>query len=572
MSSELRSAGSLSRSSGEQYSGGTIRKPTDMTEVTDLISSARAAFVRKDWDAARRRLLAARSSTELETPELEVLAESGWWLGIVPESLAHSEDVYRRLSGTGDHSAAAMKAIELSLQWATRGDIVVASGWMNRARRWLQQNQETAEYGYLLYLECSQSMDLEEDPGPASEAAEVLDHLAELLDNPTLACFARVLNGLALVRGGQTEPGFKELDEAMLSVLAGDMSPVWAGDIYCTVVHLCHILGDFSRMRAWNSALDRWTAGLSATFIYAGVTRIHHLQLISAEGDWDTVEREIGPHSDQLVDAHGWMAGAGYYELGEVRRLRGNVHGALAAYANARNVGVDPQPGEALLHDSAGKHDLALNQLRAAIGESGPLERARLLLPAIELALAQDRRALADTWSDDLQRVAAKYASPGIQASARHAQGALLLARGRAAEAVPHLDSAARTYREQRVRYSTAKIHELLAECRRQLDQPDAADAEIATALAIYRQLGAIPDIKRIEGGPTPGGLTARENEVLSLVSGGASNRQVAQTLVISEKTVGRHLANIFTKIGVESRTAAAAWASEHSLPRRMPR
>lgn len=543
-----------------------------MTEVTDLISSARAAFVRKDWNAARRGLIAARNRTELETPELEVLAESGWWLGNVPESLALSEDVYRRLHGAGDHPAAAMKAIELSLQWATRGDIVVASGWMNRARRLLRQNQETAEYGYLLYVESSQSVDLEEDPGPAQEAAEILDQLAELLDNPTLACFAHVLNGLALVRGGQTEAGFKELDEAMLSVLAGDIPPVWAGDIYCTVVHLCHILGDFSRMRAWNNALERWTAGLSATFIYAGVTRIHDLQLISAEGDWDTVEREIGPRSDQLVDAHGWMAGAGYYELGEVRRLKGNVEGALAAYASARKARVDPQPGEALLQDSAGEHELALNQLRAAIGESGPLERARLLLPAIELALAQDHRALADTWSDDLQHIAAMYSSPGIQAWARHAHGAVLLATGRAAEAVPHLDSAARTYREQRVRYSTAKIHELLAECRRELDQPDAADAELATALAIYRQLGAFPDSERIEGRATPGGLTPRESEVLSLVCGGASNRQVAQTLVISEKTVGRHLANIFTKIGVESRTAAAAWARERNLPPRVPR
>ena len=542
-----------------------------MTEVTDLISSARAAFVRKDWDGARRSLLAARTSSELETPELEVLAESGWWLGILPESLALSEDVYRRLTGTGDHSAAAMKAIELSLQWATRGDIVVASGWMNRARRLLRKNQQTPEYGYLLYLEGSQSMDLEEDPGPAREAAGVLDHLADLLDNPTLASLARVLHGLALVRGGQSEAGFEELDEAMLSVLAGDISPVWAGDIYCTVVHLCHILGDFSRMRAWNSALDRWTAGQSATFIYAGVTRIHNLQLISAEGDWDTVEREIGPRSDQLVDAHGWVAGAGYYELGEVSRLRGNVEGAVAAYASARKVGVDPQPGEALLQDSAGEHDLALNQLRAAIGESGPLERARLLLPAIELALAQDHPALANTWSDELQRTAAKYASPGIRAWARHARGAVLLATGLAAEAIPHLDSAARTYREQRVRYSTAKIHELLAECRRQLNQPDAADAETATSLAIYRQLGARPDIARIQRGATPGGLTARESEVLSLICGGASNRQVARTLVISEKTVGRHLANIFTKIGVASRTAAAAWARERNLPPRVP-
>ena len=536
----------------------------------DLITSARAAFARRDWPAARLGLLSAKTATDLELRDLDALAEAMWWLGNIPESLSVAEELYRGLAGAGDRPAAAMKAIILSLQWGSRGDLVVASGWINRARRLLQDLPEGPEHGYLLYLESAMSLDLEEGPGPAQAAAAKLDALAHRLADPTLGCFARVLAGLAGVRAGRTEDGFSELDEAMLPVLAGDVAPVWSGDIYCTVIHLCHQLGDLARMRAWTGALEHWTASQSATFLYTGVARIHELQLVSAEGGWDAVEREIEASSDNLVDAQGWMAGAGYYELGEVRRLRGNSAGALAAYRRAREVGVDPQPGEALLHHAAGDGTRALNQLRASLGESRLLDRARLLLPATELALDQRAPLLAETLAAELEQTAVRFAAPGIQAWACQARGAVLQATGRAREALPFLDAAARTYRAQRARYRTARIHELLAACRRDLGQTGAAEADLATALAIYRQLGAVPDVARLEAGTADGtgrgGLTARECEVLAHISTGASNRQVAAALVISEKTVGRHVANIFGKIGVTTRTAAAGWARDHGL------
>ncbi|WP_181038865.1 hypothetical protein [Arthrobacter sp. Y81] len=260
----------------------------------DLITSARAAFARRDWPAARLGLLTARTTTDLELQDLDALAEATWWLGNIPESLSVAEELYRGLTAGGDRPAAAMKAIVLSLQWGMRGDLMVASGWLNRARRLLQDLPERPEHGYLLYLESAMSLDLEEDPGPAQAAADQLDSLARRLADPTLGCFARVLAGLAGVRAGRTEDGFSDLDEAMLPVLAGDVAPVWSGDIYCTVIHLCHQLGDLARMRAWTDALEHWTAGQSANFVYTGVARVHELQLVSAEGGWDAVERELG--------------------------------------------------------------------------------------------------------------------------------------------------------------------------------------------------------------------------------------------------------------------------------------
>ena len=141
---------------------------------------------------------------------------------------------------------------------------------------------------------------------------------------------------MAAIRRGETAAGFAALDEALLPVLAGRIDPLWAGDIYCTTIHLCDDLGDLARMREWTESLARWSGPLSETFMYAAVTRVHELQLIAAEGDWDVVEAELGRQSDSLIGAHGWLTGIGYYELGEVRRLRGDVAGAAAAYGRAR--------------------------------------------------------------------------------------------------------------------------------------------------------------------------------------------------------------------------------------------
>lgn len=539
-----------------------------MPELEQLLASGREAFARRDWPAARNSLAAAAGRMPLTTPDLEALSSSSWWLGNVAAALTEAEELFRRFTGAGNRAGAARTALELALRWGTRGDLALASGWLNRARRELRGLEDQPVYGYLLYLEASMAMDfeLERAPGDGAGAAVAeLEALSRATADPALHCFACVLSGSALVRAGQAEAGFRDLDEAMLPVLAGDVPAEWSGDIYCTVVHLCHILGDYARMKAWTGALERWTSALSDTFVYASVARVHELQLLGVEGAWDEVAREIGPLSEKLAGAHSWMAGAGFYELGEILRLRGDAAAARQAFARVRDAGVDPQPGESLLMFAAGQHHQALEQLNRALGESGTLDRARLLPAATEIALACRQPDLAAAYCDELERTAARFSSPGFQAWAHHARAQLLLFEGQAGEALPALEAAARIYRGQRARYSLARVHELSALCRTVLKQVAAAEADRATALAIYRQLGAAPDAARLDA-PLPGGLTAREAEVLALVTRGASNRDVASTLVLSEKTVGRHLANIFQKIGVSSRTGAAGWAREHHL------
>ena len=501
--------------------------------------------------------------------ELEREADRAWWRGDGAASMAASEQVYRRRLEADDSAAAAHQALTLTLEWATRGDIEVASGWLNRARKLLAVLPPSADHGYLAYVDATIVMDTEGDPGPAREVAAVLSRMATTFDDPALACFALVLSGVAAVREGHAKDGFGDLDEAMLPVLAGQVPPLWSGDIYCSVIHLCEGLGDLARMRAWTDALDRWATPQSETFMYAGVTRIHQLQLIAAEGGWDVVEAELGRRSEGLVGSHGWLAGAGFHELGEVRRLRGQVEGAQEAFDAALRLGVDPQPGLALLtRDRAGPL-AGLASLRASLGQRGLLERARLLRAAVDLALEAGDTAYAARLADEAEATANRYGTPGLVAGAAHARALVLTAQSRAEAALDHLEKAAQVYRDQRYRYASAQVHEDLATAQRQLGHEQAADAELACAREIYRQRGAAPDLERLSGPPLPSGLTPREVEVLACIASGATNREVARALFISDKTVSRHLANIYVKAGVSTRTSAAAWARQHGIDAR---
>jgi DNA-binding CsgD family transcriptional regulator len=520
---------------------------------------------RHDWDAVHSDLAGARDG--LSTRDLGLLAEAAWWIGNAPESVEVAEDLYHRLVTEGRTEEAADCALRLSLLWVVRGDVPVGTAWLARARRVIAGLPRGALHGYLLYLEQALDLDLTGDPEAAAAAAGQIADLADELGDPTLRSFALASRGMACVRRGATREGFADLDEAMLPVVAGQVDALWSGDLYCTVVHLCDELGDLARMRAWTESMARWAESQGRTFMYAHVTRVHELQLLVAEGSWEAVEAELGAHSADLVGAHGWLAGEGYYTLGEVRRLRGDAAGAASAYATARGLSHDALPGRALLLQAEGRSQEALAVLRVGLADATRLGRARMLLAAVEIALAEGETSYARGLAAELEETAEWFGTPGLAARAAQAHAAMRMSQGRTTEAVALLERAAEVYRAQRHRHATATVHEALAAAHRATGDTERAEAAAATALAVYRQLGAKPDLARLAGGrERPCGLTEREVEVLARVCAGDTNKQVAAALVISEKTVGRHLANIFTKTGVGNRTAASAWAREHGL------
>ncbi len=542
-----------------------------MEDAAGALDAARDAYRRHDWAAARDGFGAARAAGELAAADLDALADAAWWLGDFDQASAVLEEAYRRHLDEGRPGPAAMAAIGVAVNHLLRGDGVVGSGWVGRAQRLLRDQPEHTEHGYLLYLELEGALGGGEADAVVATAGRVRE-IGRRHADPNLVAGGDLFEGRALVKQGRMAEGMALLDEAMLAVLSGELDPGWAGNIYCHLMAAFHELADVRRAAEWTEATSRWVAGLPPAVLFTGICRVHRSQVLERRGDWAEAEREAALVCRDLADLHVAGAAEGHYQLGEIRRLRGDLAGAEAAYRHAHELGRDPQPGLALLRLAQGRTATASASIRAALTAvtHDRLGRARLCAAQVEIALADGDAETAGRACDELTRTASTYGSSGLEAAALQARGAVCLAGGRAEAALPTLRAACRRWRELDAPYDAARVRLLLAVAYQALGDADAAARELDAAEVVFVRLGATLDAGGIAArrgrAALPGGLTGREAEVLALVAAGRSNREIAASLVLSPKTVARHLSNIFAKLGVSSRTQAAAYAFEHGL------
>jgi DNA-binding NarL/FixJ family response regulator len=536
-----------------------------MAADADELVAARNAYSRGDWRSAYDHYGCAGTTEHLNTDDLSSFGMAAWRLGYGRESIRLSEEAFNRLVAENNTRTAAMKAADVALQWLNGGDQTITRVWVNRARRLLESSPEDEAFAYLLYVDSQLSViDGQYDAGV--QRALELEEFVSQRNSPGLTALCLTASGLSKLPFARTSEALADLDEAMMPVLAGQVPVDWASDIYCAVIHECYRLGDLSRMKTWTNAMDKWREGPEVAASWYGTTcEIHKWQLLSATADYRELEQRLVNALNAIEDFHAPTAGEGHYELGDIRRRMGDIDGAREAFAKARELGFDPLPGEALLRCQLGEDAAASSDLRMRMdAEHDEITRIRLLPAAIEIALARDRIDEADQYCCELEEGAERYDSPGFRAWALHARGAVLVKKDAPAEALPILQDALRRYRSTQRRYEMAQVCEWMARARQATGDSAGAASDAATAESMYRELGARSTLTK--NAELPGGLTKREVEVLALITAGASNRDVAKQLFISEKTVGRHLANIFVKLDVPSRTAAAAWAHENRV------
>jgi DNA-binding CsgD family transcriptional regulator len=460
-----------------------------------------------------------------------------------------------------------MLAIHLRLV----GEAAESSGWLARAHRHLADAPEGAAHGYPLYLRIAGL--LGSDLVEAQSEAQRMQDLGRRFDDDALVALGMFFEGRALVRQTKVQEGLALLDEAMLAALSDRLDPMWTGAIYCGLLDACHELADLRRAADWTEATRRWCEPLPTASLYPGICRVHWAEILAARGSWDEAEAEALAACAELERIDVFAVADGHYEVGEIRRFRGDLAGAETAYELAHALGRDPQPGLALLRLAQGKAAAAASSIAATLQvvSPAPLERARFLAAQVPIALAAGDLDTATAAATELTATAATFGSVGLQAEAHRCRGAVELAAGQTVTALAALRQACSLWQELDVPYEMARTRVLVADAYDALGDADAGTRERAAARACFDRLGAVADLRTLDGdrGALPGGLTRREVEVLSLVATGRTNRQIAEELVLSEKTVARHVSNIFTKLGVSSRSAATAFAFSQGVVER---
>ncbi|HET9948451.1 MAG TPA: LuxR C-terminal-related transcriptional regulator [Longimicrobiales bacterium] len=540
---------------------------------SELLSRGARSLERRAWGDAYRRLREADAHAPLDPSGLEALARAAYLLGRESESLAALERAHAEAAQRGDASTAARSALFAAFQLMGRGEHARGGGWLARARRVLDESgEEGPERGLLLALEALRQLgagELEAARATFEQAAEIGRRLGDV----DVTSLGRLGQGQAMVRGGDLEGGLALLDEVMLAVTADEVSPVFAGVIYCAVLEACHEIHDLRRAHEWSAALDCWCASQPDLVPFRGECLVRRAELMRVHGAWGEALEAVEAACDRLSNPpRRGMLGAALYQQAELHRVRGELAEAEEAYRRASEAGRQPQPGLALLRLAQGNVRAAKAAVDALCNETrAPAARARMLPACVEVFLEAGDAAAARAAAEELAALAGRFRAPLLRAAAAGARGAVLLAEGAPGEALGALGEALGLWEELGAPYEGARTRVRVARARHALGDEDGATLEIAAARSAFERLGARTELERavLEPGPrpaAPGGLTARELEVLRLVATGRTNRAIAAELHISEKTVARHVSNIFVKLGVTSRAAATAYAYEHGL------
>jgi DNA-binding NarL/FixJ family response regulator len=531
---------------------------------------ARDAVRRESWAEAYEELRAL-DPARMEPRDLEALADAAWWLSRSDESIAARQRAYAGYMAAGEDPRAAWCAGRLCLEHFLRGEPALAAGWLMRAQRLLRDQPERVEHGYLAMVESN----LARARGETDEAVARAERATEVglrFGDPDLAAMGIHLHGLALIDAGRVAEGMALLDEAMTSVVAGELGTFYTGVVYCNVIAACLEVSDVGRLGEWNEAARQWCESLPSDAPFPAICRVNRAEAASLRGAWPEAEAEASRASREL-GFNPRVAARAFYETGEVRRRVGNLAGAEDAFARAHELGVQPQPGLALLRLAQGRPDAALQALRVAVAHepAGRPRRARLLAAQVEVALAAGELDVARQASRELDEIAGRLGMPALDAAAATSGGALRLAGGDLPRALERLRAALATWQELRLPSEPAQARLLYGAALRRAGSEEDALLELRAALAAFERLGAAGDAAKAaallgEREELPRSLTTREAEVLRLVAAGKTNREIAAALLISEHTVARHLQNIFAKLDVSSRSAATAFAFEHGL------
>jgi DNA-binding NarL/FixJ family response regulator len=500
---------------------------------------------------------------ELAIDDLDRLATSAYLTGHDEEAYGIWTGAFQRCIEEGTVHRAAVFGSSLARALGFKGDLPRCAGWLQRVAELLESESiDCVEQGWLEYgLGFGRLFEHGDIPGAYAQFT-LAGKIGRRFHDTELTTMARIGEGRMRIYIGEPTEGMALLDAAFVTIEAGEVGPVAAGDGYCTIIDACAEVQDLVRLRAWTDGLTRWCDAQQELVLYRGHCFVHRAEVFRELGDWAVGLEEARRACDRLAEPVMYgIIGAAHALEGDFQRLLGMFAAARSSYERAAELGTQPQPGLALLRLAEGDAAAAHAMIQRVLAESeDPISRSRPLAAAVEIALAAGEMSAAAEAAHELRATAAELGTALLRARAAYAEGAVLLARNDAKHGIAELRRGLDGFTALEARADAARARLLIAECCDALDDTDSAEAERRTAQAALTACAAP------RGVTSPDGLSPRELEVLRLVAQGKTNRVIATELFISEKTVASHIGHIFTKLGVSSRAAATAYAFDRKL------
>jgi DNA-binding CsgD family transcriptional regulator len=532
------------------------------------LQRAREACENKAWRDAYEAFLLADASRPLAHDDLDRMASATYLVGREMEFLVLTERSHRAHAAANRLERAARDAFWLAFVNLTRGEIGQTNAWIARGQGLIGE-LDCAERGYLSCL----NVEILLRGGNVQQAKSLTVgniSLAQRHGDADLLAAVRHQLGRASIQLGQVSDGVKLLDETMLAVVGGELSPLMTGFIYCSVIDVCRRAHQWSRASEWTAALSRWCERQGGLVAFTDTCLVHRAEILRMQGAWQHAMEETCRICDRGEQAARRPPGAAYYEQGEIHRLRGESARAEQAYRAAHRCGFEPQPGLALLRLAEGRTDAACASIRRLmLAASNRDVRGRLLPAFFEIMLAVDDIEAARGACEDLEALRAVYGTESVCAQAAHARGALFARCGDTQSALAFLRESFDHWERLAARFEAARVRTLIAEACEALGDDEAAALERDAARAVFEQLGARGELERLDArdaASATGVLTARELDVLRFIAQGLTNKAIAKRLELSERTIDRHVSNILDKLDAPSRAAAIATAAARKL------
>lgn len=480
-----------------------------MTDVANhpAVEQARAALVRHAWSEAYEILAAEDAAGRLGPAELALFAEAAWWIGKLPVTIDARERAYAAAVKADDVDTAVETAILLARDNVFRNAHNVAQAWLSRADRLLEGVAEGVGHGWLAATRSMYAAIVGDEETALAEASRALD-IARRVKDRNLEALALSEKGSALVTRGDVAEGLMMVDEATIAAVSGEIDPGTAGGVCCTTIEACTALGEWRRAAEWTEAQDRWCRreGING---YPGMCRVFRAGIKRRRGDWLEAEAEARQASVELEGFVPAAVGMALYEIGDIRRRRGDVPAAEEALLRAHALGTDPEPALALLRLAQGRVTEALASIGRALDapmklpawratpDSG-LHRIPLLDARVEIALAANEIEIAKTAAEELEALGARYGNASAEAVAAAARGATAAAEGDHRTAIRSLQRAVELFAAD-APYEAARARLELAAAFIAAGETQAATVEARTARAVLERLGAALDLRKAD-------------------------------------------------------------------------